>query len=579
VPTAPGQRLLRAIQESWQTGAAGDGAGNPATVARPEALEDLINPAPALGARRHVVVLDQFEQLHGSSAKNPVLSLLRRVAREAKPPHRVTWIVAFRREFRAEWEDFTLPEKERSIYPAEISLRPFTAEQASDVIGQLIAEAKLSIHQKVVDNLVTAATVDSEVSPVDIGIGLLVLSELHERQGGQTVTLDDYQFAGGAEGLLTQYLSRCLDIFPETDRQTILNAMLALRDPDTSQRIAEGRTCAELAQETKAGDAGRLKTQLERLTQRDVRLLESVAPTDESETRYRLPHERLIPALHRLAGQVLAEVDQAKMRFENAFAAWKKSGQPQYLLKAGDLRTVERYETQIPWGKDAPEKRAFLRRSQRRRTLNRLGIIAVVLCLLATGWLAKSQYQHYEARTYLTDNHYPPELYDWQYQLKKLALTEQIDVRRFPWPRSNTLEEITINIPENANSLDGLVNLANCRALKTLTLDFSRSKVSDLTPLTQLTSLTQLTLNLSDSEVSDLTPLTQLTNLTRLNLYLSDSKVSNLTLPTLDISYSKVSDLTPLTKLNSCQTLVLRVDTNQRMSLKTIPASVTHLEF
>jgi hypothetical protein len=238
--------LLRAIQESWHSSATreGDGAQQSAAAAVPASLEDLVNPAPELGERKHVIVLDQFEHLHGSGANNSVLRLLRKVARAARPPHRVTWVVAFRRELRAEWEDFTLPEKERGIYPAEIYLRLFTAEQAGDVIGQLIGDAQLGIQDKVVKNLVAAVTVDGEVSPVDIGIGLLVLSELHERQGGQTVTLDDYQFAGGAEGLLTQYLSRCLDSFPETDRQTILNAMLALREPDTNQRIAEGRTCA-----------------------------------------------------------------------------------------------------------------------------------------------------------------------------------------------------------------------------------------------------------------------------------------------------------------------------------------------
>ena len=39
--------------------------------------------------------------------------------------------------------------------------------------------------------------------------------------------------------------------------------------------------------------------------------------------RYRLPHERLIPALYRLTGKLLAEVDQAKLKFQNAFQAWQ----------------------------------------------------------------------------------------------------------------------------------------------------------------------------------------------------------------------------------------------------------------
>jgi hypothetical protein len=39
-----------------------------------------------------------------------------------------------------------------------------------------------------VNNLAEAATVDGEVSSVDIGIGLLVLSEMYERQARKTVT-------------------------------------------------------------------------------------------------------------------------------------------------------------------------------------------------------------------------------------------------------------------------------------------------------------------------------------------------------------------------------------------------------
>ena len=577
VPTAPGQRLLRAIQESWQSGPVreANGAANAASFAKPESLEDLVNPSSALGERRHVIVLDQFEQLHGSSANSPVFRLLRKIAREAKPPHRVTWIVAFRREFRAEWEDLTLPEKERGIYPAEISLRLFTAEQARYVISQLVDEARLSIHQKVVDSLVSAATVDGEVSPVDIGIGLLVLAELHDRQGRETFTLDDYQFAGGAEGLLTQYISRCLETFPETERKTILNAMLALRESGTNQRIAEGRTCPELAQESKA-DADRLRIQLERLTQRDIRLLEIVIPSDESEVRYRLPHERLIPALHRLAGQLLAEVDQTRLRFENAFTAWKNSGgKARYLLNRAELRAVERYERQITWGKGATEKRAFLQRSQRRRALGRLRLTAALIFLIGVGGVIYRVNQRNEdrriendARTYLKDNNYPPELYDWQRQLKILRFNDPMPVQRFPWLHSDTLEEFTIEVQKGTNSLDGLVaNLTKCRALKRLSLNLFNSEVNDFTPLTKLTGLTQLSLVLREDQESNLTPLAKLTGLKQLSL--TGRQVSNLTALLanlrgltqlrLDLRYFQLSDLLPLTKQTGLKELSLNL--------------------
>ncbi len=231
--------LLRAIQETWPEG-----------TAKPATLTDMINPLDALGRQSHVIVLDQFEQLRGNEK---IFKLLRRIIRESKPPHRTTWVIAFRPEFSNDWLDFISLEQENGLRPPkDVSLKLFTAEQAREVIGQLINESDLkdSIEQSVIDNLVEAATVDGVVSPVDIGIGLLVLTELHERQSGQTITKRDYQFAGGAEGLLTQYISRCLEPFPKESQETILKAMLALRDPEENrQRLATGLTIDELAVE------------------------------------------------------------------------------------------------------------------------------------------------------------------------------------------------------------------------------------------------------------------------------------------------------------------------------------------
>ncbi len=94
-PTEPDKWLLHAIRETWPDGAT-----------RPSTLDDLVNPSDGLGRQSHVIVLDQFEQLRGNK---PIFRLLRKIAREAKPPHRITWVIAFRREFSADWMDFVLP--------------------------------------------------------------------------------------------------------------------------------------------------------------------------------------------------------------------------------------------------------------------------------------------------------------------------------------------------------------------------------------------------------------------------------------------------------------------------------------
>lgn len=74
-PTEPDKWLLHAIRETWPEGAA-----------KPSTLDELVNPSDSLGRQSHVIVLDQFEQLRGSK---PIFRLLRRIAREAKLPHRI----------------------------------------------------------------------------------------------------------------------------------------------------------------------------------------------------------------------------------------------------------------------------------------------------------------------------------------------------------------------------------------------------------------------------------------------------------------------------------------------------------
>ena len=562
VPAEPDKGLLRAVQERW-----------PEIGAKPGSLDELVNAGDALGRQSHVIILDQFEQLRGN---RNIFQLLRSIVRESKPPHRITWVIAFRREFSAEWLDFISPEQEGGVRaPQDISLRLFTAEQAREVIGQLVNESNLkdSIEQSVINNLVEAATVEGEVSPVDIGIGLLVLAELHERQSGETITIRDYQFAGGAEGLLTQYISRCLELFPKESQEPILKAMLALRDPkENRQRLATGLTNEELAVEA-GGPAQALKSQLNRLADRDIRLLEADTPADGSEMRYRLPHERLIPALYRLTGKLLAAVDQAKLKFQNAFQAWQSNDKGRrYLLKGKELRLVQRYETQIPWGNDEQEKKNFLHRSKRRLLFVRATTVAAGLVLIGVGWASALQYRQVENKRYLRDESgYPPELYDYQHQLKKLELIEPLNLDRFAWLSSDSIEELSLTTAASSNSLAGLSSLSRCRSLKKLTLSLTgtilgRSQVIDLEPLAKLSNLTQLTLDLSGSQVSNLESLAKLSNLTQLTLDLSFTpvsnlepltKLSNLTQLTLNLTNSKVRNLEPLAKLSNRTQLTL----------------------
>ncbi len=75
-------------------------------------------------------------------------------------------------------------------------------------------------------------------------------------------------------------------MFPTETHEAIHIAMLALRDPEENrQRLPTGLTVAELAVET-GTDPRVLRLQLNRLADRDIRLLEADVPTDGSAVRY-----------------------------------------------------------------------------------------------------------------------------------------------------------------------------------------------------------------------------------------------------------------------------------------------------
>ena len=121
-----------------------------------------------------------------------------------------------------------------------------------------------------------------------MGVGLLVLSELYKEQGGKRITkVIKIILWVGPKVYSTQYIRGCLDLFSDEDRETILKALLTLRDPETDQRLPEGKTCVELATETKA-DARRLKAQLGTRPWHK-RLLGRVALSESDDTRYQPP--------------------------------------------------------------------------------------------------------------------------------------------------------------------------------------------------------------------------------------------------------------------------------------------------
>lgn len=453
LPTDPEAKLLHAVRVGWED-----------EEKAPKTFEEL---ASSVASGRRVVVIDQAEQL--SPEGHPrIFELLRQVA-EGNPPYKATWVVAFRREFLPVWRDFelSLPEVVQRRMET-LSLRLFLPKAAEKVIAVLAEEGSVPADQKLVEKIVEDVAIEGKISPADIGISLLVLSEVAGGRPAGSLSLNDFRESGGQAGLLTRYLERLLERLPEAERSEVLRGLLALIDLEKHQRLAEGRTLGELEEAVKPASAQRFAEALRFLASGKARVLEEL-PGEP--VPYRLVHERLIPAIRKLTGVILVEVERASLALERGYRVWAQARRSQYLLHGKDLEEVRRFRNQIRWGKEEEDKREFVRLSTWRRAAQRLTLVAAGLVM----WFLIDSLGHYSQRrenqSLLETWGLPRDLYNHLDQLEDLTLPGT--VTRVDWLRNaSRLKTLTIE--------DG--SLASLRGLpdELETLKVGKSRLVDL---------------------------------------------------------------------------------------------------
>jgi hypothetical protein len=426
-----------------------------------------------------------------------------------EPPHKITFVVAFRRDYAPTWMDFEhdeLADRRQQVMP----LRLFTEAQAKDVTAVIADAADFTMDNALADDLVESMKNDeAHVSPVDIGIRLLALNERALGKPGRHLDKGDYRIAGGAAaGLLAEYVSNQLDRYQPGEQSTILATLLELADLSKDQRLSEGRTPAQLAEKVPL-PTGVLDRYLKDLASPQVRLLEALPGG-----AYRLPHERLIPALRQLSGLRLAAAEQASRTFNQAYSDWVAGQRRRALLLRGSrLRDVVRHRRQLNWGTDRAEKEEFLRQSLRGRNWSRAASGVAVAALPIVIYLAWGQFESLQNMRDLESWRQPAALYSGQDQLVSLALNSS-QLTHLRWLR-HCLKTLSLRTP----LLDGLSDLPDCKGLTNLTLDLGNG-VNSLDALRGLKGLTKVTVHLSDSGVNSLDALKDLKGLTNLMLSL-----------------------------------------------------------
>ena len=341
-----------------------------------------LDSLPVGSKSRWVLILDQFEQLRpGRPEHQPVFELLERIANEPAP-HRLSAVIGFRREYQADWSDFELA---RGFRAEQVAVKLMARPIASDVIATLAGKAGFALEQELVNNFLANIAADpaqpDRVSPLDISIGLESLAHFAQERGVDQVTMNDYQLAGGAEGLLLAFVQQKLDEVPEPVRGPLLKGIvLTLVDLATNQRVADGATADAIATQALL-PVETVKPWLDRLTNPRVRLLENVAPAG-----YRLPHERMVSVLRRLTGTVLASLDQTKLLLEGECSRWLQTHSRRNLLGGKDLTEVLRYREHLISGENAGGRAEYLEACLGRRKMLRLAGLGVGVAVAGSAY-------------------------------------------------------------------------------------------------------------------------------------------------------------------------------------------------
>ena len=335
-----------------------------------------------------VLLLDQFEQffVHQKRKKDRepfIRQLSEWYNGDSATPAKL--LISIRRDFRGHLDEIQKAIG-CSLGPQQLfNLERFKPEQAAEIFRVLAESAQLEYDRGFIEEVTAkelAASDDGLISPVDIQI-LAWMITCQSAGEARAFTRRAFQKLGGVEGLLERFLTRALDA-RETPprRQAATKALLALTDLEGNTR-AGVLTLYDLRH--KLGDAlseSELKEAVEWLTRGDVRLAVPVKRDDIE--GYELAHERLIPALRRIANKELTEADRANLLLDRRANEWQGSNRDKrYLFSWREMRLIGKQTPFLQWGQNHSVKQALLKASKRQLRF-RLALAALPFLLAIT---------------------------------------------------------------------------------------------------------------------------------------------------------------------------------------------------
>jgi tetratricopeptide (TPR) repeat protein len=336
-----------------------------------KSLLELLQQATKENTKRLIVVIDQFEQFFVShKSKTERKHFIQEMSawynrRDSLP---VKILFSIRGDFFYRLSEFQDAMKYTLTVQDNFPLDKFSPEEAANVFRVIAETEKIECDENFIKEITAKELSDSDglVSPVDVQVLSWIIAGKNTKDE-KAFNRQAFSKGGGVEGLLESFLKKTLESEPNIQNSAIKVLLVLTADLEKNAR-ARALSLNEIQTKLKETiSANNVAKSVEWLSSSGVRLITAINDKKKKQVFYELTHERIIPALRKLANKELSEIDNASKLLDQRFNEWTDNNHSRrYLLTFKEWLLVRRNKSLISSDSSKELKERFIAQSKHR---------------------------------------------------------------------------------------------------------------------------------------------------------------------------------------------------------------------
>jgi WD40 repeat protein len=278
-----------------------------------------------------VLIIDQFEEFFAELTEGSARKALGSFLNDPCPPFAVKVLCAIRHDYLIDMHDLAPALAEPLSTKSTFRVRNFTEAQAANVIEECAKIDELSVSPNLASTISIDLAMGGPVRPPELQVVCTAL--------GDSLTLEHYRAAGGAKGILSEYVRNALALCPDPSLGKRLLRVLC--DFDASPPIkSRPRTIRELM--TMAGTPDESLDKVECILNQFQTARLVVASSDtHGRFAYALVHDYLVSPIGAATSEISTRTERANQALRLYFA--QRQADPSAIIPLRQYRFIKRH--------------------------------------------------------------------------------------------------------------------------------------------------------------------------------------------------------------------------------------------